>query len=207
LEKIIGSSPPRPICSEALRSVRFALLAVVSMVALPALGQNPGSFESEHLQRLDEAAPDFLLRDASGNALRLGDLRGHPIILHFWATWCKPCRAELPTLEALTHQIADSDIILVFVAIDTEADEAQVRRYVHDLGVGLPVYLARAGTISDRYWSWGVPVTYLIDREGRLVARALGPRNWASASMRALITQFAVPVTVKTHISKTEDNY
>lgn len=206
MEKIISSSPPRPICSEALRIVRFALLAVLSMVALPALGQYPSSLESEHLQRLDEVAPDFLLRDASGNVLRLGDLRGHPIILHFWATWCNPCRAELPTLEALAHQISDSDVIIVVVAIDTETDAAHVRRYVHDLGVGLPVYLARAGTISDRYWSWGVPVTYLIDPEGRLVARALGPRNWVSASMHTLITQFAETATGKTQSSKAEDS-
>jgi thiol-disulfide isomerase/thioredoxin len=84
------------------------------MFALPALGQNPSNFESEHLQRLDEAAPDFLLRDPSGNMLRLGDLRGHPIILHFWSTWCEPCRAELPTLEALTHQITDNVLNTTF---------------------------------------------------------------------------------------------
>jgi peroxiredoxin len=171
------------------------------MFALPALGQNPSNFESEHLQRLDEAAPDFLLLDPSGNMLRLGDLRGHPIILHFWSTWCEPCRAELPTLEALTHQITDSGVILVVVAIDTEADAARIRRYAHDLGVSFPVYLAREGTISDRYWSWGVPATYLIDREGRLVARALGPRNWASTSMYTLITQFAAQVTLKSRDS------
>ena len=105
------------------------------------------------------------------------------------------------------HQITDSNVILVVVAIDTEADAAYVRRYVHDLGVGLSVYLARAGTISDRYWSWGVPVTYLIDPEGRLVARALGPRNWASASMHSLITQFAAPATGKNQTTKAEDSH
>jgi thiol-disulfide isomerase/thioredoxin len=177
------------------------------MVALPALGQNLSNIESENLQPLDEAAPDFLLRDASGSVLGLGDLRGHPVILHFWATWCEPCRAELPTLEALMHHIADSNVILVVVAIDTEADAAYVQRYVHDLGVGLSVYLARAGTISERYWSWGVPVTYLIDSGGYLVARALGPRNWTSASMRTLITQFAAHGSGKTQTSKAENSH
>ena len=145
------------------------------------------------MQRLDEAAPDFLLRDASGNELRLTALRGRPVILHFWATWCEPCREELPALEAIARHMADSGVILVAVAIDEEADTARIRRYAQDLGVTFPVYLAREGTISERYWSWGVPVTYLIDPAGRLVARSLGPRDWTSASMQTLITQFVAP--------------
>jgi thiol-disulfide isomerase/thioredoxin len=145
------------------------------------------------MQRLDEAAPDFLLRDASGNELRLTALRGRPVILHFWATWCEPCREELPALEAIARHMADSGVVLVAVAIDEEADTARIRRYAQDLGVTFSVYLAREGTISERYWSWGVPVTYLIDPAGRLVARSLGPRDWTSASMQTLITQFVAP--------------
>jgi thiol-disulfide isomerase/thioredoxin len=201
LEKIIGLSLRRPTCSEALRTVWFALLVTLWLIALPAFGQGTSNFESQHLQRLDEVAPDFLLRDSSGSTLHLSELRGHPVILHFWSTWCEPCRVELPTLETLAHQMTDSSVILVAVAIDTEADAARIRRYANDLGVSFPVYLAREGTISDRYWSWGVPVTYLIDPEGRLVSRALGPRNWASASMHTLIAQFAAPATLKSHDS------
>jgi peroxiredoxin len=171
------------------------------LIVLPTSGQGANNFESQHLQRLDEAAPDFLLRDPSGSVLSLRELRGHPVILHFWATWCEPCRVELTSLEALTHYMTDSGVILVAVAIDTEADAARVRRYAHDLGVSFPVYLAQEGTISNRYWSWGVPVTYLIDQEGRLVARALGPRNWTSASMHALITQVASQTTLKSQES------
>ena len=144
------------------------------------------------MQRLDEVAPDFLLRDA-GNELRLTALRGRPVILHFWATWCEPCREELPALEAIARHLADSGIVLVAVAIDDEADDARIRRYAKDLGVTFPVYLARECDISDRYWSWGVPVTYLIDPAGRLVARLLGPRDWTSASMQTLIDQFVSP--------------
>jgi peroxiredoxin len=201
LEKIIGLSHRRLTCFETGRIACFALLAAVWLIVLPTSGQGANNFESQHLQRLDEAAPDFLLRDPSGSVLSLSELRGHPVILHFWATWCEPCRVELTSLEALTHYMTDSGVSLVAVAIDTEADAARVRRYAHDLGVSFPVYLAQEGTISNRYWSWGVPVTYLIDQEGRLVARALGPRNWTSASMHALITQVASQTTLKSQES------
>ena len=201
MEKIIDSSLRRPTCSETVRIAWFAPLAGLWLIALPAFGQDASYFESQHMQRLDEAAPDFLLSDPSGSTLHLSELRGHTVILHFWATWCEPCRVELPTLEGLAHQMAERGVILLAVAIDTEADAARVQRYAHDLGVSFPVYLAREGAISDRYWSWGVPVTYLIDPGGRLIARSLGPRNWASPSMRTLITQIAAPATPKSQES------
>jgi peroxiredoxin len=182
-----------------VRISRCALLAALWLIALPASGLDESNFESQHLQRLDEAAPDFLLHDASGSPLRLTELRGHSVILHFWATWCKPCRVELPTLEAMIQQLAGSDVILIAVAIDEESDAARVQRYAHDLGVNFPVYLAREGIISNRYWSWGVPVTYLIDPEGRLVARSLGSRDWTSASMHTLIRQLFSTVSRGPH--------
>lgn len=176
-----------------MRLARFASLAFLWLVTLPALGLDADALESRHMQQLEETAPDFLLRDGSGRTFHLTDLRGHAVILHFWATWCKPCRKELPTLQAMASRLAGSNAVVIAVAIDAKSDAASVRRYAVDLGVTIPVYLASEGTISDRYWSWGVPVTYLIDPEGRLIARSLGPRDWASASMRALIGQFVAP--------------
>jgi thiol-disulfide isomerase/thioredoxin len=154
---------------------------------------------SLHMQRLDEAAPHFTLSDASGGMLRLADLRGHPLILHFWATWCEPCRAELPALAALVRDRAADGAVLVMVSIDEEADADSIRRYAQSLGVSLDVYLARDGDITDRYWVWGVPVTYLIDRQGLFLARALGPRNWDSPDMRSLIGEFARPTDQARH--------
>jgi thiol-disulfide isomerase/thioredoxin len=193
LARITNSSLPRPICSETTGVARCLLLAVLWLVALPAPALDEATLGSLHMQRLDEAAPDFQLRDASGDELRLTALRGRPVILHFWATWCEPCREELPALETIARRLADSGAILVAVAIDDEADAARIRRYAQDLGVTFPVYLAREGDISERFWSWGVPVTYLIDPAGRLVARSLGPRDWTSAAMQAVIEQFVGP--------------
>jgi len=166
---------------------------VLWLAAAPAPALDEDSLEAVHLQRLDEAAPEFTLRDDSGRVLRLADLRGHPLILHFWAVWCEPCRAELPTLEALARAQADSGVVLLAVSIDDEPDAARIRRYAQELGVTSGVYLAREGDISERYWSWGVPTTYLIDPAGLLVARALGPRDWNSAAMQSLIGRFAHP--------------
>jgi len=171
--------------------IRFLLLALLWLPVFAPAASYDSAFKAQHLQRLDEAAPDLLLRDASGRQQRLSALRGRPVILHFWATWCKPCRHELPSLETLAGNFADSDIAFLIVSIDTETDAEQVRHYTQALGVKSPVYLASEGQVTARYWSWGIPATYLIDRRGLLVGRALGPRDWASPAMLAAIRQFA----------------
>jgi len=193
LARITNSLPRRPTFFERAPRARFLLSAILWLASGSASALDAERLDTLHMQRLDEAAPDFALRDTSGGILHLTDLRGHPLILHFWATWCEPCRAELTALDTLVRDRAADGTVLVMVSIDEEADTDSIRRYAQSLGVRFDVYLARDGDISGRYWAWGVPVTYLIDRQGLLVARALGPRNWDSPDMRSLIGEFARP--------------
>jgi thiol-disulfide isomerase/thioredoxin len=172
---------------------RFLLCAVLCLPAWTLAAPDAAELASQQLQALDEPAPDFLLRDASGAPLQLSSLRGHVVLVHFWATWCKPCRHELPALDALVSRLNSADLVFLLISIDTDAEPAQVRQLAHELAPDVPFYLAREGGVSDRYWSWGIPATYLIDRDGRLVARALGPRDWNSPGMRTLLAGFADP--------------
>jgi thiol-disulfide isomerase/thioredoxin len=171
--------------------MRTLLAAVLWLTVLPSLALDESSLRSQHMQRLEEPAPDFVLHDASGTALRLAALHGHPVIVHFWATWCRSCRKELPLIQALARRLADTDVAFLAVAIDTDVGAADIRAYAARLGVTLPVFRAGDGEISDRYWSWGIPVTYLIDRDGAIAGRALGPRDWTSDSMLAVMKRFA----------------
>lgn len=168
--------------------MRRLIAAALWLIALPTVALDEAGLRAQHMQRLDEPAPDFVLRDASGTAVHLAALRGRPVIVHFWATWCIPCRKELPTIQALARRLANTDCVFLAVAIDTGA--ADLRAYAADLGFILPVYRAGDGEISDRYWSWGIPATYLIDRDGAIAGRALGPRDWTSDSMLALMRRF-----------------
>lgn len=170
---------------------RFLLCAALCNPAWTLAAPNAAELASQQLQALDEPAPDFLLRDAAGAPLQLSSLRGHPVLIHFWATWCKPCRHELPVLDALVSQLNSDDLAFLLISVDTDADPAQVKQLAHELAPDVPAYLASEGSVSDRYWSWGIPATYLIDRDGRLVARALGPRDWNSPGMQTLLAGFA----------------
>jgi len=135
------------------------------------------------LQKLDQPAPDFGARDST----ILASHRGQWVLLHFWATWCAPCEQELPDLNRLYERWGSHGGI-EFLTISIDSDNAKdVPVFVSRLGLQLPVLLATEAHATKRYWIWGVPVTYLIDPDGRLVARALGPRPWDSAAGDALL--------------------
>jgi thiol-disulfide isomerase/thioredoxin len=171
-------------------AARILLTTTLWLIALPAPALNDASLATQQMQRIDEPAPDFVLHNAADTELHLAALRGHPVIVHFWATWCDSCRKELPVIQALAHRLAGSDVRFLAVAIDTDTGAADIDRYAASLGVDLPVFRAADGNITDRYWAHGIPVTYLIDRDGAIAGRAIGPRDWTSDAMVSLIEQF-----------------
>ena len=139
------------------------------------------------MQELAEAAPDFTLIGPSGKKLLLRENRGKVVIIHVWATWCKPCKDEFPLFEKLHKDFKERGVVFLPVAIDANADIKEITAFAKALGATFDVYLAATGDITDKYWTWGVPVTYLVDKKGSMVARALGPRDWGSDSVRTLI--------------------
>ena len=134
-------------------------------VALPedrnATGESPSAYN-------DRAAPDFMLRTLDGDALRLSDLQGRPVVVNFWATWCSTCRAETPDLIALYESHSPGGLELLGVNL-READSA-VQGFVEEFGVPYPIVMDRNGQVAS---TWriggpnnGVPSTYFIDSQG-----------------------------------------
>jgi len=139
------------------------------------------------LQELNEDAPDFTIKGEGSRMIGLKDLRGKVIILHFWATWCKPCRIEFPAFERLYDDFKDKDFVFLAVSIDEKVSREELNEFAKTLGAGFPVYLAREGDVTDRYWSLGVPLTYFIDKKGRIAGRKIGPGNWDEGGAGELI--------------------
>jgi len=131
-------------------------------------------------------APDFSLRDLNGQTLRLSDYRGKVVLLNFWATFCSPCRREMPALEALWHDYRGQGLIVLAVAAD-RGDPDQVRRFIEAGGYSFPVVLDADGTVRRAYEVVALPMTYIIGRDGRFHARALGERRWEGSILRARI--------------------
>jgi thiol-disulfide isomerase/thioredoxin len=125
------------------------------------------------------------LSTPEGSTLTLGEFRGKVVFLNFWATWCPPCRVEMPSMERLHKEFKDQG--LAMLAVDVQESPNEVARFMKQFRLSFPALLDLEGEVTLRYRVSGLPTTLLIDRSGRVVGAAVGPRNWASPEATALI--------------------
>lgn len=115
---------------------------------------------------------DFSLEDLNGNTVSLSDYKGKKVFLNFWATWCPPCKAEMPDIEKLYQETKDSD--LVILAVNVGEDKNTVQEFIRDKGYNFPVLLDVKGEVSQLYQVTLIPTSYFIDTEGYLDDGATG---------------------------------
>lgn len=148
-----------------------ALAAAIGIAAAAGLWSLRG--------RAPALAPDFAKPDLAGQTVRLSALRGRVVLLNLWTTWCPPCREEMPSMERAWQALRDRGFVLLAVSQD-EQGPAVVEPFVRRLGLTFPVLVDPEGQVGRAYGVWGYPESFLIDREGRLVERVVGPRDWAA---------------------------
>jgi peroxiredoxin len=140
--------------------------------------------------------PNFSGLTADSRTMSLAGLRGRVVLLNFWATWCQECRPEMPLFERLHRDFAAQGLSVI--GINAREGAATVREYSKEFGLTFPLVLDSRGEINAAYGVIGLPTTFIIGRDGRAVALAVGPREWASAPARALIqTLLAEPAALK----------
>jgi thiol-disulfide isomerase/thioredoxin len=122
-------------------------------------------------------APDFTLPTLSGEAIRLADLRGKVVLLNFWATWCAPCRAEMPAIDALYQRYKARGLEVLAVNLDMLSG-AGVEAFLKEVAVTFRILMDPAWSTARAYRVDGLPTTYLIDRAGNVVVREAGERDW-----------------------------
>lgn len=130
------------------------------------------------------AAEDFELASLAGGTAKLSDYRGKVVFLNFWATWCPPCRGEMPSMERLYQKLADRG--LEIVAVDLQEPKDTVRKFVAERSLTFPILLDASGEIGAAWGAQSIPTTYLIDRSGGILARSVGGREWDTEDMVAL---------------------
>lgn len=140
--------------------------------------------------------PEFSGFTVEGQRVSLDSLQGKVVILNFWATWCLECRPEMPMFERLHREFGAQGLSVV--GINAREGATAVRVYAKELGLTFPLILDPRGTINAAYGVIGLPTTFLIGRDGRPVALAIGPREWNGEPARALIQALlAEPTALK----------
>lgn len=153
----------------------LSYLAAGAVFSDPSLTPVPGN----------EPAPDFTLPDTEGRPHRLADYRGRPVIINFWATWCPPCREEIPSMNRAWKILKQEDIAML--AINIGDDEDTIFIFNADYPADFPILLDRTGAVIEQWPVQGLPTTYVVAPDGTLAYRAIGSRVWDDGAMLDMI--------------------
>jgi len=151
--------------NQVFRHLFLLFLAAILVVT-------PGCARTEKKLKVGDPAPDFEVRDLSGNTFRLSDHRGKPVILRFWSTDCKYCRADTPIFNRYFDNYRDKGLVVLYVS--RNPDEKTVRDFVADLEIGFPVAIDKNGEVAARFTVKIDPQTIIISPDGRIAAAILG---------------------------------
>jgi cytochrome c biogenesis protein CcmG/thiol:disulfide interchange protein DsbE len=138
---------------------------------------------------LGQAAPDFSLTDIDGRPVKLSDFAGRPVWVNIWASWCAPCRAEMPDLDAVYRSVRGDPNGVALLVVSLGEEPAAVRRYLGTTKYEVPVLLDPAFAITERYRITGLPTHFFIDRRGTIKDLAIG--GLKPAGMRSRLAKIA----------------
>ena len=163
-----------------LRGVTRPFIWPLALLALAGPGLVPAGTGSadQSLTPVAErpAAPDFDLKDPDDRPQRLADYRGKAVILNFWATWCPPCREEMPSMQRAHEAVVDDGIAVIAINVGEDADT--INQFLADTPVAFPLPMDLDSRVVQSYPVRGLPTTFVIDPEGRLTYVATGGREW-----------------------------
>jgi peroxiredoxin len=172
----------------------LALLLAYQLIHPRApVGLGPGQVSNPAKENSPVAAgklaADFALKDLNGKPVKLSSFRGKVVFLNVWATWCGPCREEMPSIEKLYQQFnKNGDLTILAVSQDTAAAD-EVARYVAKNGYHFRIVLDPENLVGEAYNVTGVPETFIIDKQGRIVAHHMGAFDWSRSDFRAALKE------------------
>jgi peroxiredoxin len=137
--------------------------------------------------RGDNKVPVFSLKDLNGKKVEIKQFKGKIILINFWATWCAPCKEEMPSMEILHRQFEEKNFVLLTVSVDYGGVKS-VQEFINKHQYTFPVLLDPKGEIFDLFKVKGIPTTFLVDKKGKMIGKAIGPRDWKSQEVFSLIS-------------------
>ncbi len=151
---------------------------LILSACLAGLAQADDSFSRLKLSRAGAGTllPSFELSTVDGKIVQFSQLRGKVVVLNFWATWCGPCKEEMPALDRLSRQFDPRDVAIL--TITTEHERTGIQQFMKQFNSALPVLLDEQRDVSLAFMVRGLPTTVFISKDGTVAGRAVGPREW-----------------------------
>jgi peroxiredoxin len=159
-------------------SISAVILLVILLVVI-SCGRKATPPEAGTKAAVGAAAPDFVLKSVDGKDIRLSDYRGRVVLLNFWATWCPPCRSEMPSIESLSRKMNGYDFAVLAVSIDG-FETSQLKNMISPNHYSFTVLHDPEQKVADIYLITGIPTTYIIDKDGVIIDKSVGAEYWDS---------------------------
>lgn len=156
-------------------------LQMAAVVVLLALGYFVYDSILERVANVGDTAPGFKVTTASGKALTQKEFGGRILVLNFWASWCPPCKEETPSMNQMAQQLGPKGLVVLGVSVDE--NEAAYQRFLANERVVFDTALDTTAEISANYGTFKYPETYVIGRDGKVLRKYIGPRDWTSPEL------------------------
>jgi thiol-disulfide isomerase/thioredoxin len=167
------------------------LMASVSYYAQSALIRTGiRSAGTETLKTPESFDFNFTVRNSAGERIKFEEYKGKVVFLNLWATWCGPCRAEMPTIQSLYQKMDTTKIKFVILSIDRDADEPKVGKYIEKYKYTFPVYRP-SGSLTEQLDIPYIPATFIINKEGQIVRKEVGGMDYDTQKFRKFLLQLA----------------
>lgn len=165
-------------------------LAIIALAIIIVVINLPDNKDKARLSTVDDpnAATNFTLQTLEGETVSLADYKGKKVILNFWATWCPPCKAEMPHMQSFYEQMNQEEVVILAVNLTSQDTQDKVETFVDAYGLTFPIALDVDGEVGRLYEIFTIPTTYFIDEEGKIVQKYIGPLD--EQSMKKMINSF-----------------
>jgi thiol-disulfide isomerase/thioredoxin len=188
---------------EVLRFIKPVLTAVLLIALLRVTGLMGGlsyyaqsamlvtgfrDASDEVNTKAEEFDYNFVVRNQQGQRINFSDYKGKVIFLNVWATWCGPCRAELPTIEQLYHKSGSDSIVFVMLAVDPSEHESRVTSYIAKNKYTFPVFRP-SGYLTEQLNVPSIPTTFVVSKDGKIVSKEIGATNFDTARFRKFLSK------------------
>ena len=171
------------------KSGQRIIIIVVFLIAIVIVLGRIVTMDINKPVRIGDYAPDFSIKDMSGDIYKLSQKRGKVIFINFWATWCKPCLDEMPSIEEMFRMFKNDNIEVIGISIDKHGKDV-VKSFIERFDISFPILLDLTEEVGLEYGITGVPETFIVDEKGIIVEKVIGPRDWMNENSLKMVKYF-----------------
>ena len=174
-----------------MHSIKYCLLTFLflqTLIPISVLGHEDSFAKMGVVSpRNEKIAPNFILESVTGEKISLKDFKGKAVLLNFWATWCQPCKKELPSMQRIYEELSSEGVEVVAISIDRNKKE-RVKQYIKNYNLTFPILLDPGQKVRKDYFILGLPTSYLIGIDGKLKGFISGAREWDSNASKEMFS-------------------